>query len=132
MNNYYNSELSEFIGIQCKKVMTSIDIDILQVKASRNMLRFIESKHIGEKLGDQQEKALKQLGWLARLVNKNDELFSGKVMQVFLIRGNKPYDKVEIYDFVNFNLYELSEKEKIKSFLECDYDLTYKDFKSNQ
>lgn len=129
MNNYYNSELSEFIGTECKKVMTSIDVDILQVKASRNILRFIESKHINEKLGDQQEKALKQLGWIARLINKNTELFSGKTMQVYLVRGNRPYDKVEIYDFVNFKWYELIEKNKIKSFLECDYDLTFKDIK---
>lgn len=130
-SNYYNSELSEFIGKECKKVMTSIDIDILQVKTSRNMIRFIESKHIGEKLGDQQHKALKTLGWIARQMNKNQEMFNNKTMQVYLVRGNRPYEHIGIYDFVNFKNYELNDVAKIKEFLQCDYDLNIQDISQN-
>lgn len=121
--NYYNSELSEFIGTQCKRIMTSIDVDILQVKTSKNILRFIESKHINEKLGDQQEKALKTLGWLANIINKNSAMFGGKKIQVYLVRGNRPYENIEIFDFVTYKKYKISGIEKVKKFLEVDYEL---------
>lgn len=121
---YYNSELSEFIGKECKKIMTSIDVDILQIKSSRNIMRFIESKHLREKIGYQQEKALRTLAWVAKIVNKNPALFNGKKIEVYLVRGNKPYNEIEIYDFLTFKTYCLNDVEKIKSFLQLEYDLT--------
>jgi hypothetical protein len=124
---YYNSDLSEFIGKQCKKTMTSIDVDILQIKSSRNILRFIESKHTNEKIGDQQGKALRTLAWIAKIVNKNPVLFNGKKIEVYLVRGDKPYEKIDVYNFLTFKSYRLEDIEKIKSFLEVEYDLTDQD-----
>jgi hypothetical protein len=124
---YYNSNLSKYIGQTLKRTFTSIDVDILQIKASRNVLRFIESKHENEKLGDQQESALKTIAWIARLVNTNSAIFNGKRIDVYMVRGNPPYEEIIIRDFVSFRQYKLSDKKKIDGFLSVDYDLTESD-----
>jgi hypothetical protein len=128
---YFNSDLSEFIGKQCRKVMTSIDVDILQVKASRRIIRFIESKHKNEKVGDQQRKALSILGKIGRAVNKNHVLFDTWSVEVYIVRSNIPYHDVEIEDLVNFTEFKIIDVEKFKKFLEVEYDLQSNDLKSN-
>lgn len=117
MGNYYNSELNEYIGQNLPKIMTSIDADLFQLKFARKIIRIGEYKHDNEKLGLQQEKALKQLGKIARVINKNQNLFDGWTLQVVLIRGNKPYDKIVVTDFVNETVYTFTNKEKINDFL---------------
>lgn len=117
LGSYFNSELNKYIGENLPKIMTSIDVDLFQVKLSRKIIRFAEYKHMGEKTGVQQEKALKQLAKMADVINKNNELFEGWTMQVMIIRGNIPYDYIEITDLITGKFYKVSDKEKIDKFL---------------
>lgn len=126
-SNYYNSDLSEFIGKQCERTMTSIDVDILQIKKSKKLIRFIESKHSKEKLGYQQEQALKLISQIGKIINNNPKLFNNHKVEVYLVRGNPPYNLIEIYDFINNENFLLQTQLKIKSFLQCDYDLNDND-----
>ncbi len=117
LGNYFNSELNKYIGENLPRIMTSIDLDLFQVKLSRKIIRFAEYKHIGESMGEQQEKALKQLAKMADVINKNKELFDGWTMQVMIIRGNIPYDYIEITDLIMGKFYKVSVKDKINKFL---------------
>lgn len=117
LGNYFNSELNRYIGTKLPKIMTSIDLDLLQVKASRKIVRLAEYKHDKEGVGDQQDKALKRLGKLALVINKNPELFEGWSVQVVLIRGNEPYDNISVYCYVTDKTYYLKDKNKINKFL---------------
>jgi hypothetical protein len=130
--SYYNSDLSKYIGQKLLRKFTSIDVDILQIKHSRNLLRFIESKHERESLKVQQEKALKTLAWIARTVNKNPSLFNRLKMEVYEVRGNEPYNEITIYDFINGKSYKLNDRQKIDGFLSVEYDLTEADKTTNQ
>lgn len=126
-SNYYNSDLSEYIGKQCQRTMTSIDVDILQIKKSKKLIRFIESKHSKEKLGYQQDSALKLISQIGKIINNNPKLFYNNKIEVYLVRGNPPYNNIEIYDYVKNENFILVSQDKIKSFLQCDYDLNDND-----
>jgi hypothetical protein len=130
--SYYNSDLSKYIGQKLLRKFTSIDVDILQIKHSRNLLRFIESKHERESLKVQQAKALKTLAWIARTVNKNPSLFNRLKMEVYEVRGNEPYDEITVYDFITGKSYKLNDRQKIDGFLSVEYDLTDADKTTNQ
>jgi len=117
LGNYFNSDLNKYIGENLPKIMTSIDVDLFQVKLSRRIIRFAEYKHVGETTGVQQEKALKQLAKMAGVINKNTELFDGWTMQVMIIRGNVPYDYIEITDLINGKFYKVAGKKEIDKFL---------------
>lgn len=117
LGNYFNSELNRYIGTQLPKIMTSIDLDLLQVKASRKIVRLAEYKHKNEKLGLQQDKALKRLGKFASVINKNPILFDDWQVQVVLIRGNEPYDNISVYCYIKDKTYYLKDKKTIDKFL---------------
>lgn len=117
LGNYFNSELNKYIGENLPKVMTSIDLDLFQVKVSRKIIRFAEYKHIKERIGYQQLKALQQLAKMAKTININKELFDGWTMQVMIIRGNVPYDYIEINDLITNKLYKISDKKIINKIL---------------
>jgi len=117
LGNYFNSELNEYIGTKLPKIMTSIDLDLLQVKASRKIVRLAEYKHEKESVGDQQDKALKRLGKFASVINNNPKLFEGWKVQVVLIRGNKPYDNISVYCYVTEQIYYLNDKKEVNKFL---------------
>ena len=117
LGNYFNSELNRYIGTQLPKIMTSIDLDLLQVKVSRKIVRLAEYKHKNEKIGLQQENALKRLGKFASVINKNPILFDGWQVQVVLIRGNEPYDNISVYCYVRDKTYYLKDKKTIDKFL---------------
>jgi len=117
LGNYFNSELNKYIGEKLPKIMTSIDLDLFQVKKSRKIIRFAEYKHSNEKIGYQQSEALKRLAKMAIEINKNKELFEEWTMQVMIIRGNDPYDYIEITDLLTNKVYKVDDKIKINKFL---------------
>jgi hypothetical protein len=117
LGNYFNSELNRYIGTKLPRIMTSIDLDLLQVKASRKIVRLAEYKHDKESVGDQQDKALKILGKFASVINANPDLFEGWKVQVVLIRGNDPYDNISVYCYVTDKTYYLNDKKQINKFL---------------
>ena len=117
LGNYYNSELNEFIGENLPKIMTSIDLDLLQVKASRKIIRLAEYKHEKEGIGKQQLKAFQRLAKIAKVINKNSEMFENWTIQVCIIRGNKPYDKIKVHDLITNIEYTCKDQKKINDFL---------------
>ena len=117
LGNYYNSELNQFIGENLPKIMTSIDLDLFQVKTARKIIRFAEYKHDKESLKNQQEKALKQLAIIAKVINSNSEMFDGWTIQVVLIRGNKPFSKIMVHDFLTSKDFIFDNEKDINTFL---------------
>jgi len=120
LGNYYNSDLNKHIGETLPKIMTSIDLDLLQVKQSRKIIRLAEYKHNNEKIGYQQNKAFEILGKIAKQINTNSNLFDGWKMQVCLIRGDKPYNKIQVKDYILNKNYIINDKNKIDKFLCVD------------
>ena len=123
LGNYFNSELNEYIGKNLPRIMTSIDLDLLQVKKRRKIIRLAEYKHEREKVGKQQYDALKILADIAKKINDNPQLFDNWKLQVLIIRGNKPYDKIEIEDLITDKSHKITDKKQINEFL-CLEQLT--------
>jgi len=115
--NYFNSELNRYIGENLPKIMTSIDMDLFQVKISRKIIRFAEYKHLNEGVGKQQLKSLEILAKIAKVINANSHLFDNWKIQVMIIRGNKPYDYIEIKDLCDNCVYKVEDKKEINRFL---------------
>ena len=114
---YFNSELNQFIGENLPKIMTSIDLDLLQVKKARKIIRLAEYKHEKESIGYQQLDAFKQLAVIAKKINSHKELFNGWTLQVCIIRGNKPFDKIEVEDLIHNKKHIFKDQENINDFL---------------
>jgi len=117
LGNYFNSELNKYIGENLPKIMTSIDLDLLQVKKAKKIIRFAEYKHEEEGVGYQQNESLKLMARFAKVINRHPEMFGGWKCEVCLIRGNVPYDKLTIYCFVNETTQILTNKKDIDNFL---------------
>lgn len=117
LGNYFNSELNEYIGKNLPRIMTSIDLDLLQVKKRRKIIRLAEYKHERENVGKQQYDALKILADIAKKINQNSELFDNWKIQVLIIRGNKPYDKIKIEDLITDKTHKITDKKTINDFL---------------
>ena len=110
---YFNSDLNKFIGDVLPKIMTSIDCDLLQYKKSKRILRIGEYKHNGEELGYQQNEALKEI---ARLFKWAMDMGYDRKLECVIIRGNYPFDKLEIIDFIKNNSF-IVEGEDVKKYL---------------
>jgi hypothetical protein len=110
---YYNSDLNKFIGDQLPRIMTSIDMDLLQFKKSKKLLRNGEYKHIGENVGYQQNEVLKEI---ARLYKWAMDHGYDRKLQCHLIKGNYPYAKLEIFDYITNTTYIL-EGDEVKKYL---------------
>jgi len=109
----YGSELNEFIAKNCRQDMTVMNIDLITYDFKTKHIRIIESKHLGEKIGVGQGFLLKVLHGICKLV-------TGYKIEVFIIRGNPPYDwaylesvttgkrkklkRQEIIDFINYEV----------------------------
>lgn len=116
-DNYYNSDLNEYIGLNLPKVMTAIDVDLLEWKHTRKIMRFVEYKHTNEKIGPNQLKALEALAEIAKVINQNSNLFDGKKMQVMIVRGDKPFKQLKITDLITDKNYVIIGKENVDDFL---------------
>jgi hypothetical protein len=91
--SYLNSELNKYISKELPKVFTCINVDALLHKNinGTEIKRFIEYKHLFEKLGKQQENTLRSLA--KDLSKVNDE---SSINGVYIVRGNFPFELVEI------------------------------------
>lgn len=122
LNGYYNSELNQYIGESLPKIMTSIDLDLFQVKLSKKIIRFAEYKHLKEGTGYQQQKSLSILSVIAKKINENKNLFDGWTMEVNIIRGNHPFDYIEVEDLVYNKKQKIDNKKQIDDYLTLAYD----------
>jgi len=110
---YFNSDLNKFIGKECQKIMTSIDCDLLQHKKSKKLLRIGEYKHIGEGVGNQQNDVLKEIARLFKWAMDNGY---DRKLECNLIRGNYPFLKLDVYDYVTNSNFTL-EGDDVKKYL---------------
>ncbi len=113
--NYFGSDLNKFVNNECSKEMTVINIDMLQYKRSKRILRIIESKHTYEKLPKSQQETLDIISYVFRFINKWLKL--KYVFECYIITGDPPYDTAEIKDLVNQRCVKLNNRDFI-NFLE--------------
>lgn len=123
-SNYFNSDLNEYIGKNLPRTFTLIDVDGLQYKRSKNIIRLYEYKHMNERIGQQQLILLKKLAEIFRLVDDLIYFHIGMCrVEVVIIRGDSPYDEIEISDLVNGRTFTLVGKEIIDKFLSMEIDV---------
>ena len=115
---YYNSDISKFIGKNCAKIMTSIDADLLQYKASRSMIRLAEYKHGYETVGEKQRGLLKNMARIFRFLNDGKKV--GITFECGVVRGDPPFDHIEFEDFIYDKKYTYS-GEDVKTFLTLEH-----------
>ncbi len=108
--NYYGSELNRHIDKNCEHDFTSINIDCFQLKWESKVVRFIESKHTLEPLGDQQLKALKLLATHIKLAD-------GWQVKVYIVRGDPPYEKIDVQDLITNEKFKVIGEENVIDWL---------------
>lgn len=112
---YYGSSLNKFIREQCKIDMIVNNIDLVMCDFKTNRVRIIESKYINERAG------LGQMGVLRRLREVFDRFAEYKdidtatrhkfnnirkelaTVELFMIRGNPPYETATVVDVMTNN-----------------------------
>ena len=110
---YYNSDLNKFIGDVLPRIMTSIDVDLLQHKKAKKILRTGEYKHEGEEVGYQQNDALIEVARLYKWAMANGY---DRKLECVMIRGNYPFEKLTIFDYIT-ELTFIIEGEEVKKYL---------------
>jgi len=83
--NYYGSDLNKFVAEKCRKDMVVNNIDLIINDYKKGKIRIIESKKSKEKLSTGQDILLRKL--------------SEAGIDTYVIYGNYPYDKVDLYSY---------------------------------
>ena len=115
---YYASDLNKYIGKECSRNMSVINIDLCMYKEKQkknNILRIIESKHSNEDIPKQQLKILMILAELFKWVNK--WIIKNTEFELFIITADPPYDYASIWDLINDEIFDLKNID-FKHFLE--------------
>lgn len=109
--NYYGSPLNKFIDERCSHKMTCINIDCFLLKRIKKKIKIIESKHSMESMGRAQREALSRLSDLLKKGSKESHWEA----DIYLVKGNPPYEYVEIRDWSSTNsFYKLTQENFIK------------------
>ena len=115
---YYASDLNKYIGKECSRKMSVINIDLCIYKEKQNgnnILRIIESKHSNEDIPEQQLKILMILAELFKWVNK--WIIKNTEFELFVITADPPYDCASIWNLINNEKFDLRNT-NFKHFLE--------------
>lgn len=99
-NNYYGSELNKFAAEQCRKDIVINNIDLIINNYKDNSLKIVESKHSNEKVSTGQRLLLKKLSNLG--------------INTYIVRGDYPYDKAEVYSFQKDKAMVMGKEDLIK------------------
>lgn len=110
---YFGSDLNKFINECCSKQMTAINIDLLLYKRSNKHIRIIESKHSKENVPPSQREILRLMAKLFGPIAKH----FNHCFEVFIVRGDFPYDKVSIENMYDGEIYTIDNC-KLKNWLE--------------
>ena len=94
---YYGSDYNKFIGKECPHTHTCNNIDVIQYKRSRRILRICESKHDHEHLPGTQLEILKLLARIFRYLNKIQKRYR---FEIYIVTGNHPYKTVKIENMI--------------------------------
>jgi len=115
---YYASDLNKYIGKECDRNMSVINIDLCMYKEKQNgnnILRIIESKHSNEDIPEQQLKILMILAELFKWVNK--WIIKNTEFELFIITADPPYDCASIWNLINNKKFDFKNT-NFKHFLE--------------
>ena len=118
--NYITTELNQFMHDDCSKKMTVNNIDCVQYKKyynSPNIIRIIESKHWNEGVPPTQFELLKELAEIF----KNNK--TGTKCECYIIRGDLPYDKVEITNLITAKVIICKDRERFIKF--CNFEIGF-------
>jgi hypothetical protein len=118
-SRYFGSDLNKFIHENCSKQMTVNNIDLIMLKFrdyGKHTLRIIESKHVNEKpMSSSQRKVLELVKKVFALAQK--QMTFGIDLELFLVTGSQPYDKLHIVDMMKEESFEVSGKESVIKWL---------------
>jgi hypothetical protein len=98
--NYYGSELNKLVAEKCRKDMVVNNIDLIINDYKKGKIRIIESKKSKEKLSTGQNILLAKLSSLG--------------IDTYVIYGNYPYDKVDVYSYQSKSVIKMSNYDLIK------------------
>jgi hypothetical protein len=120
-DRYFGSDLNKFIYKECLRTMIVNNIDLIMWKYRNNknhLLRVIESKHIFEKpLTNGQEKILRVLRQVFIIANR---LIKGIDFEIYIVRGDQPYDEIEVYDLITYKSVKIVGKKNVIEWLEMN------------
>tara|TARA_Y100000310_G_C20008977_1_gene502025 strand:- start:68 stop:463 length:396 start_codon:yes stop_codon:yes gene_type:complete len=120
--NYFGADLNKYANENCSKQMTIINIDYLSYKRSKKTIRIIESKHSSEGMPKSQREVLEIFASIFKKLNKSIVIFD-YTFECYVVRGDFPYEIVEVEDLVNNTKFKLDNK-NLKQFLEFeDYEI---------
>ena len=130
---YFGADLNKFINLHCRRDMTVNNIDCITYRdndvsfslTGEKIMRIIEVKKQNEKLKETQNKLLIAL---ADIASQNNNQLGQYDLQIYMIRSNSPkFTENKIYDYLTGDTYLLGE-EKLKKFLNYQYELNDEDF----
>ena len=113
ISGYWGSPLNKWIDLNCDHKFTNINIDCFQIKLEHKIMRFIEYKHINEKLNYQQKKALVLLSESLNNTQGKD----GWTYSVCIVRGDEPFGWIEVEDLTKGIRYSIAGHIKVKDWL---------------
>ena len=120
-DRYFGSDLNKFIHEECgkKMVVNNIDLIMLNHRTNKNsILRVIESKHTLERpMGESQKDVLGQLKKV--FISGNMEI-KGIDLELYVVYGDQPYDKLRIYDSINEVNFTVEGKKNVINWLEMN------------
>lgn len=120
-DRYFGSDLNKFIYEECgkKMIVNNIDLIMLKHRTDKNsILRVIESKHTMERpMNDGQKNVLRNLRDV--FINGNMNLTEVD-LELFVVYGDQPYDKIRVYDFINEVTFTISGKKNVIDWLEMN------------
>ncbi len=120
-DRYFGSDLNKFIYEECgkKMVVNNIDLIMLKLRAGKNdILRVIESKHTLERpMNDAQKNVLRKLRDV--FINGNMNM-KGINLELFVVYGDHPYDKIKVYDSINEVTFMIKGKANVIDWLEMN------------
>jgi len=136
---YYASDYNKWLGVECSKEMTVNNIDVIQYKRSKGILRITEFKRQKEGRKDSQVELLKVLAGGFRVLNSilkvmptgNPSLNTQKWLrletfptefQVYVVVGDYPFENTKVINMLTGNVQWLNYN-AFKSFSEFRLDL---------
>lgn len=126
--NYFGSDINKFIHENCRTDMMIMNIDCVQFrykdKYNNPRMRIIEYKHKREHIGVGQANLLADLASKERIIRDN-KLNVGFLTDVYVIRGDYPFDLVEITNLVLNDIKSIHNVDKFKKFL--NYEIEFED-----
>ena len=113
---YIGSDLNKFVYENCRRDMYVMNIDLVQYRKFQNkkVLRFIESKHVNERIPEMQKTVLKVIAQAFRFLNK--KVFSNIDFELYLVTSSPPYEDSSVYDIIRREKVKLNKGELIEFF----------------